>query len=95
MESNECICLNYLLSNLQKMINSLLSTTSTVMMNTNTPATDSGYLRNEGGNGQDVTSPGNFNSYLNTTFYTFLIIVALMLLMTRLRKGANNSKLSK
>jgi hypothetical protein len=94
MESDECICQNYYLRLLENALNSILRTTGNVMMNSNTPATDSGYIFNSGttnsintlntpsgnGNGNDSSN------FLQTGFYSILIVTALMLLLMGMRK---------
>ena len=91
MESNECICINNIIKAIQQMITSICTTTATVMMNTNTPATDSGYIRtatsNTGyinTNSKSNTSPGDIS--LSTGFYSFLVIAALLLLVSAFKK---------
>ena len=85
MESNECICLN-LISRLQSALDSILSTTATTIMNRNTPATDSGYINN---NSQVLPERNMIN--LNTIFYSVLIMVALLIMLSKLLQK-NKSK---
>lgn len=94
MESNECVCVN-LVNLLQNAINSLLGTTTRVMMNSNTPATDSGYMTNTNSNAFSQ-NPTN-NTGLSTGFYSVLMIIGLMLLLMKLKNRGKemSSTLSK
>ena len=78
MESNECICYD-LMMRLQSMINTLLTTTANTAMNTNTPASDSGYSQTQN---LEIGRTNNFLN-LNTIFYSGLIIAALILYLSR------------
>ncbi len=84
MESNNCVCINYYLKVLEKMLNSIINATVQVTQNANTPSTDSGYVANR--------NPGqNFNSnlgsdWLSTSFYTGMILIALLLLFNGMKK---------
>lgn len=98
MESMECICENYYMKMILRMINSVLTTTGQVMMNSNTPANDSGYVDNNlnfgSTNPSSVVDSSNNTSGLSTAFYTVLIVIGLMMLMVRGRKGKTSSTLS-
>ncbi len=95
MESNNCICAK-LLNSLQKMINSLLTTTGNVMINSNTPATDSGYsIRGDSPINSSSTLNLGSNSLISTGFYTFMIVVALLLIMSGIQRRSSQSNLKK
>jgi len=93
MESNECVCINYFVKMIEGMINSLISTTSTVRMNTNTPATDSGYTTSFNTNNSPLANSHQSlgGDLLNTGFYTIVIIIALSLILMGLNKLKNKS----
>jgi hypothetical protein len=95
MESNECVCINYFVKMIEGMINSLLSTTGMVRMNSNTPATDSGYTStNTGISTFSSTVPSNTHggSLLTTGFYSILIVIALSMILMGLKKKASSLK---
>ncbi len=93
MESNDCICAK-LLNSLQKMINSLLTTTGNVMINSNSPATDSGYSMRSNSqiDSQSISNFRNFgnNSIMSTGFYTFMIILALLLIISGIQRRSKS-----
>jgi hypothetical protein len=98
MESNNCICQEYYAKLLEKFINSILSATANLMMNTNTPATDSGYTTNTGLN--NLNTSNNFTSNADsstssTVFYSVLVIIGMMLLLLNFRREKPNSIFSK
>ncbi len=88
MESNECFCVNYIMNMIQGMITSILTTTGTVMLNSNTPATDSGYTYASGIRASDMTqdNQNTTNSLMSTGFYSLLIVVALSIILLGLKK---------
>lgn len=85
--NNNCICLNYFLNQIQSALNMLLSTSATITQNLNTPSTDSGYTTTQPMNnaGNQMNTNGD-NSMMNFGFYTFLIIIGLVLLLTSRNK---------
>jgi hypothetical protein len=93
MESNDCICVNYYLKVLQNMLNSIANASVMIARNSNTPATDSGYITNQNSNGQGVQSgnsgQNNFlmsTDWISTGFYLGMIIIAILLLLNGLKK---------
>ena len=47
MESNECICYNFLAKQLETLMTSLANTIQGIQMNRNSPSTDSGFYQPE------------------------------------------------
>jgi hypothetical protein len=90
MENNNCVCVNYIITILQNALNSLMSTTGSVMRNTNAPSTDSGYIGTDNlsssGMGNGISTVGG-SSLLNSGFYAILILFALLLVLTRGKRG--------
>ena len=84
MDNNNCICINYYLKILENMLNSIINSTVQVTRNANIPSTDSGFFPNR-------NLYQNVNSYtgldwLSITFYTGMILIAMFLLSSGLKK---------
>ena len=94
MESSECFCVNYIMNMIQGMITSILTTTGTVMVNSNTPATDSGYTNGSGIRASDMAQDNHnpANSLMSTGFYSILIVVALLIILMGLKKKTSTLK---
>jgi hypothetical protein len=94
MESSECFCVNYIMNMIEGMIASILNTTGTVILNSNTPATDSGYTNGSGIRASDMTQNNqNPTNYLMSTgFYSLLIVLALSMILLGLKKKTSTLK---
>lgn len=85
MESNECICFNYLMKQFESFMISLANTLGQITINRNSPANDSGYYRTNSLN----ANPNNFNISnfltgvnLNNAVFSVIIIGVIVLLLT-------------
>lgn len=86
MESDECICVNYYLRRAEAILQTVLSTTRTMIGNTNAPVTDSGYVSNQ------IRPDSSSRTFpFENLIYFALIISALMLLMTKLKRKDKTS----
>lgn len=98
---DNCVC-EFFIKRLEDMLNSLIGATAIMRMNSNTPSTDSGYVQNNLNN-QMINSSENLQSTYNrdninlfsTSFYLFLFIVALMIILSRLKRNKDNTNNSK
>jgi hypothetical protein len=93
MESNSCICIGNILKQLESMLNALLHTTGNVMLNTNTPSTDSGYVTSNGSTlnrniNTDFGSTSIWN--INNVFYGLLLVLAAILFFSKFKNGFKN-----
>jgi hypothetical protein len=79
---------------IQNMINSIISSTGTVIQNSNTPSTDSGYVSpnaNEFLLNNTIVSD-NPSSFLNFGFYSIMVLLALILILSGINKRKVSSK---
>jgi hypothetical protein len=72
MESNECICINYFVRQLQAAINSLARTTLSLQLNSNLPSTDSGYVNQSP---QQLNPQGMNNTWLSLDNGLFALLI--------------------
>ncbi len=77
MESNQCICQNYM-ETLKNLINSIISSAGN--LGTSSPATDSGYtqINNNTNNNQQFNA--GFD-YLSSGFYIIMILLGVLMFM--------------
>ena len=95
MESSSCLCIHNILKALEQMVISLLVTSGHIRLNSNTPATDSGYVTTPRENLINNNN-SNTNSNLTLGFYAIMIATALLLIMSGLKKKTlSKSKLIK
>lgn len=84
MESNECICFNYLLKQLETFMVSLANTLGQITVNRNSPANDSGFYQSQNLNSNLNNQHLNFLSgiNLNNAVFSVIIIGVIVLLLT-------------
>ena len=85
MESNECICFNYLIKQLENFMISLANTLGQMTINRNSPANDSGFYQTQSLNSNSNDFQSNFLSgiSLNNAVFSVIIIGVIVLLLTR------------
>lgn len=86
MESNNCVCLSYFISQIENMLNQVAVTTSNVRNNLNSPANDSGYINNISNTLTPVESYTSEYFTLNNLFYILLFLVLLLISVDTLKK---------
>jgi hypothetical protein len=92
MESNDgCVCIDYRIRQLEKLISSLVNSYQSLNMNTNSPSTDSGYITNPSNNIMNGGSSNGSSISLNSLWNFGLVIMALLLLASFLRQPKSKS----
>lgn len=82
MESNECICFNYLIKQLEAFMVSLANTLGQMTINRNSPANDSGFYQPENLNSNNIQTNFLSGLNLNNAVFSVIIIGVIVLLLT-------------